>query len=1076
MSTSSSNNVRSNLKNNDTDIQGGEKKVMKKSLSVVLTTAMALSMFSSVAFGKTSADFTDLKDLDAATKAKFDAMISAGIFDGVSDTTFGLKEEMNRAQFAKVAALLLGLKADATTSSFSDVKADDAANGYALPYIEALKSAGVTDGYGEGTYNPAGKVTKEQLATFLVRVLGKDADAKAKTGTDATVSDWAQGYVALALDLKLLANGSDGKFGGQANATRDLLLTGAYEAKQQYVVPGKVSVTEAKATGVKTVVVSFSKPVDTDKAKVALTKGTTAIATTTKFADDKKSATLTITDTKLSAGEYTATISGLDAEAVDKTTAKFTATDESVTKIEFVNASDTVAYSNKASISLKATNQYGENASFSSGSYTVVAGNNGDVQPTLSKNDDGSLKITMNTKLLTNAQQNLSVIPVNVWFNDTHVSVSKNFTLGVAPFVTKLELGDVVYSNGTSINKKGETATIALKLYDQYGGLIGTDSESYQAANLNALFTPYESNLKVDPYVNTDHPNDPYVRAYLLNDLEKSGDYTLQVYYQGASATTKLAVKSAAVATKVAIGELSGVIASGDLDVYIPVLAYDEAGNQLSTDDLIADKNRDRIQLSVSGAGYEAKIMNSGDKKGQIHLTSVSAPAKSVVSVTAYIATANANSTASKTYTVADVRVPDHFKVATEPAKKIVPGTNSNSAFVVQTIDQYGSSRDNFYVTNSNGNIVYDANNGLTVTGNVYYYTRLTQTGTNNTNTIITTDGDQPATTAANFATLLGKNQSTVTLSNGVANKITDFDNLNNKYRFVALSGATGTMSFKVELIKVENATTGTKETVIDSVTRSIDIVNNSTDLTYSLNTVANLWNALDDVNNSIIVNNDYSNVADGGAGTILASDEKLPEKSKFARELTIAAKSASGDTVAYPKRITSITTSNPTVAQVKQLPYNATTNIGGDKAFVIGNKPGTATINVTFIASDGTQKQLSTTVTVKGDALTTDRVSNGNTGVQTFTLPASINAWTAMNLSAFDNYGVEYNKTTGIKYNNLLGVTFAVTNIKPITGTTVNSVSIDKDGNITTTGNVTFDVTAYAPNGKSVTTPFKVN
>ena len=29
-------------------------------------------------------------------------------------------------------------------------------------------------------YNPAGKVTKEQLATFLVRVLGKDAEAKAK--------------------------------------------------------------------------------------------------------------------------------------------------------------------------------------------------------------------------------------------------------------------------------------------------------------------------------------------------------------------------------------------------------------------------------------------------------------------------------------------------------------------------------------------------------------------------------------------------------------------------------------------------------------------------------------------------------------------------------------------------------------------------------------------------------------------------------------------------------------------------------------------------------------------------------
>ncbi|WP_415841103.1 S-layer homology domain-containing protein, partial [Paenibacillus typhae] len=188
---------------------------------------------------KTSADFTDLKDLDAATKAKFDAMISAGIFDGVSNTTFGLKEEMNRAQFAKIAALITGIEVnkDLKTSSFNDVKADDAANGYALPYIEALKTAGITDGYGEGTYNPAGKVTKEQLATFLVRVLGKDAEAKVKTGTDTTVSNWAQGYVAEALHLKLLTNGADGTFGGKANATRDLLLTGAYEAKQQYKAP-----------------------------------------------------------------------------------------------------------------------------------------------------------------------------------------------------------------------------------------------------------------------------------------------------------------------------------------------------------------------------------------------------------------------------------------------------------------------------------------------------------------------------------------------------------------------------------------------------------------------------------------------------------------------------------------------------------------------------------------------------------------------------------------------------------------------------------------------------------------------
>lgn len=224
----------------------------------------AMLVPASLAFAKTSADFTDLKDLDAATKAKFDAMIEAGIFDGTSESEFGLKEEMNRAQFAKIAALITGLVVDKDlkTSSFSDVKADDPANGYALPYIEALKAAGITEGYGNGVFDPAGEVTKEQLATFLVRVLGKDADAKTKPGVnDGSVSDWAKGYVALALELKLLSNGADGKFGGQGNATRDLLVTGAYEAKEQFV---PLSVSEAKLDGNKELTVEFSTPINPD--------------------------------------------------------------------------------------------------------------------------------------------------------------------------------------------------------------------------------------------------------------------------------------------------------------------------------------------------------------------------------------------------------------------------------------------------------------------------------------------------------------------------------------------------------------------------------------------------------------------------------------------------------------------------------------------------------------------------------------------------------------------------------------------------------------------------------------------
>ena len=107
----------------------------------VLFLVLLTCMSGSAVYAKTSADFSDLKDLDLATKAKFDALISAGVFNGVSEGTFGLKNEMNRAQFAKVATLIFNLKVDTNlkNSTFTDVKSDDPASGYALPYIEAIR-------------------------------------------------------------------------------------------------------------------------------------------------------------------------------------------------------------------------------------------------------------------------------------------------------------------------------------------------------------------------------------------------------------------------------------------------------------------------------------------------------------------------------------------------------------------------------------------------------------------------------------------------------------------------------------------------------------------------------------------------------------------------------------------------------------------------------------------------------------------------------------------------------------------------------------------------------------------------
>lgn len=83
---------------------------MKKILSVALSTAMAFSMFASVAFGDDALN----------TQQKFDVLKEKGIFTGYPDGTAGLDKEMTRAEFAKVLVGIMGLEPIEGKASFKD--------------------------------------------------------------------------------------------------------------------------------------------------------------------------------------------------------------------------------------------------------------------------------------------------------------------------------------------------------------------------------------------------------------------------------------------------------------------------------------------------------------------------------------------------------------------------------------------------------------------------------------------------------------------------------------------------------------------------------------------------------------------------------------------------------------------------------------------------------------------------------------------------------------------------------------------------------------------------------------------
>ncbi len=180
---------------------------------------------------KSVEDFKDLKTLPQETKAKFDELIRGGVFSGVSEDTFGLDSKMDRAQFAKVASIIFSLTTNKalTNPSFTDLGTDH----WSFTYVEALKKAGLTNGYdSEGkTYNPSGEVSRQELAAFLIRGLGLEELAqKAAPVSDSTVDDWAKGYVTLALEKNIMAKMDNGTFGGKTPATRKMLVLASYEA------------------------------------------------------------------------------------------------------------------------------------------------------------------------------------------------------------------------------------------------------------------------------------------------------------------------------------------------------------------------------------------------------------------------------------------------------------------------------------------------------------------------------------------------------------------------------------------------------------------------------------------------------------------------------------------------------------------------------------------------------------------------------------------------------------------------------------------------------------------------------
>lgn len=706
--------------------RGGEKKVMKKSLSLLVAIAMVFSMFASVAAAATP---------ELTTQQKFDALKEAGVFSGYPPNgDAGLNKEMTRAEFAKIVAIIAGYEDNAAgAAQYTDIPK----NYWASPFIGAVTAEGIMNGLGAGKFGPTGKVTVEQVAKVVVELAGLEPEEGATVGG---TSAWATGYVAAAIKAGFIPEQASYK----GNALRSLLVEVAYDfggdaaavtvksvkvvddknievtfsdnevvkkALDTALVAGtatKVSVeykgktyevevkldsikaTAAKQTGAKKITVDFNQPaLAADKTDLTyeLKSKFTTFAVTPKYADDNKSVVLEAS--YLPAGEYTLTVKGSEAIALKTEAEKASKVDITTPALQKANGID---------LGAKLLNQFSEEmlAKPEVTAYNVTQKHNVTISGgKVNLLDDAVAKID-------------DVISVMAVYPSAGLSISKQLKVVNGSIATSIKLTEVAPLKDKSRISTNETGfVLPLSLTDANGQTVKLPQTTGNGMNLEgkasffyAGLYFYISDLEIIKDFKVD--SDGVIK---FDTLAKSGTVIINVLNPVANvnASLTIVVNGPSAVKEFQVSDPGKYVVQGE-EVVFPYVAIDNFGNKIEPKDVSLDK------VEFGGANGVLKKLNA---KGELVLTF---PTKG--SYTIYVYVNGVQQKDSLQVTVEDVAKTTAINSIKDVKTTLEVGAGVE--FVeknIQIVDNYGRSKDvatNTYgVTSDNTGVVKYENGKL---------------------------------------------------------------------------------------------------------------------------------------------------------------------------------------------------------------------------------------------------------------------------------------------------------------------------------------------------------------------------
>ena len=167
----------------------------KRIIALLLTLAMIFTLVPGV-FAEEPAARTPFTDVTNPQSWYYDAVAYVyenGLMKGMTETTFGPDVTLERCMLVTVLHRIVKEPAATAKVNFTDIP-DDA---YFKNPVQWAVENEITMGTGETTFSPHDEVTREQLATFLMRFAkyqGKDVSARAEIKDfpdDQDASDWA---------------------------------------------------------------------------------------------------------------------------------------------------------------------------------------------------------------------------------------------------------------------------------------------------------------------------------------------------------------------------------------------------------------------------------------------------------------------------------------------------------------------------------------------------------------------------------------------------------------------------------------------------------------------------------------------------------------------------------------------------------------------------------------------------------------------------------------------------------------------------------------------------------------------